>query len=268
MGDMCQDQPMAVSNIWLRTALTSKMIGVLVLCLAAAAVCVRLGYWQVERATSRGADRIITEHNDKIASDPVPLSEVIGLQQRMTTEEYARPVYVSGTFDDDQLRVINRSVDGQSVDIDLAPLRTADGIVPVARGWVLQGQDLPALPAGEVTVYGYLSGPEDSIGGLTGETALSISAGELVNRWGGPILSGYLVEFGETTTGDLETRGSVEDGYLPAPKPTEEGGFNLQNAAYAIEWIIFAGFFIFLYIRMLRSEVATAKEDELLEAYL
>lgn len=267
------------SNVWLRSVLSPKMIALFLFLALATVVSIRLGYWQLERATSRGADRVHTEHSERLESPALPLTDVIGLQETMTAEEYAHPVYVTGTFMDDQLRVVGRSVDGRDADLILAGLTVSQGpatggTVPVIRGWVRPGEPLPDVPNGQVTVFGYLAGPEDSVGGLTEDTAQSISAGELVNRWGSPILSGYLAQFGGPP--NVEDGQSVEipledrnpDGrFVPAPKPTEEGGFNLQNAAYAAEWVIFAGFFSFLYLKLLRADVRQRKDEELLADY-
>lgn len=267
---------------WRDAAFTPKMLGLLLLFIVMAGVCIRLGYWQLERATSRGADRIAAQHEERIGQDARPLADVIDLQTTMTADEYATPIYVTGEFDEQQLRVTDRAVNGQPVDLILAALRITDGeqaggVVPVVRGWVTPGDELPSAPPGPTTVFGYLSGPEDSVGGLTEDSAVSISAGELVNVWGGPILSGYVVEFGAPDgSDDAVARGEAiavspaerEDGnFATAPKSTEEGGFNIQNAAYAIEWVIFAGFFLFLWIRILKSDVARRDEERLIDEY-
>ncbi|MBM9432980.1 SURF1 family protein [Flaviflexus equikiangi] len=261
------------TNVWIREATAPRMIGLLIILLIAAGVCIRLGYWQMERATSRGAERIAAEHEERLTSPALSLADVLPLQTTMTAEEYAQPVYVTGTFAPEQLRVLDRAIDGQDADLVLARLiitegPEAGGNVPIVRGWVRAGEDLPQVPAGEVTVFGYLADPEDSIGGLTSETALSISPAELVNEWGGPILSGYLVEYGMNEGADTASP-PADDGvaHVPPPRPVEEGGFNLQNAAYAVEWVIFAGFALFIWFRVLRARVTRSREDELLEEW-
>ncbi|WP_182354153.1 SURF1 family protein [Flaviflexus huanghaiensis] len=269
-------------NIWIREALTPRMIVLFIILAFAAGLCIRLGYWQLERATSRGADRVIAQHEERLGEPAQPLHEVLGLQTTMTADEYARPVYVTGRFAD-QLRVVDRSVGGENADLILTQLVLTEGPdkggnVPVVRGWVPAGEDLPPAPTGTQTVFGYLSGPEDSIGGLTETTALSISAAELVNAWGSPILSGYIVQFtvaaapsaiANGSAIDISQRQEISDGvrHAPPPKPVEDGGFNLQNAAYAIEWVIFAGFALFIWFRILRGAVMRRREDELLEQW-
>ena len=36
---------------------------------------------------------------------------------------------------------------------------------------------------------------------------------------------------------------------------------NIQNLAYAVEWVIFGGFALFLWWRMLRDEVTYRREE-------
>ena len=271
-------------NMWGKEALAPRMIVLLILLVLAAGLCIRLGYWQLERATSRGADRIAVEHEERLGQPAEPLHDVLRLQTTMTSFIYASPVYATGTYEPDQLRVIDRSVNGQDADLILSQLvltsgPDAGGNVPVVRGWVPAGDSLPPVPEGEVTVFGYLSSPEDSIGGLTEDTALSVSSGELANAWGSPILSGYLVEFGvdnidqaAITSGDhveVAEHLAQSEGvnHATPPKSLEEGGFNLQNAAYAAEWVIFAGFALFIWYRVLRGNVIRRREDELLEEW-
>ncbi len=269
---------------WWRVALTPKMLVLLVLLIVAAAACIRLGYWQFERATSRGAERIATQHVEQLNREVEPLLEVLPLQTTMTAEEYARPVSVSGQWGDGQVRVVGRSVDGVDVDLVLAEFTLAEGgVVPVIRGWVPVGDPLPPAPAGDVTVYGYTADPEEAVPGARDGRTQSISPAELVNMWGGPILSGYLVEYAADGSGQALSAPGSDDpaglaagaaaetergfGYATPPRPTEEGGFNIQNAAYAIEWVVFAGFAVFIWVRQLGTEVRRTREDRLLEFY-
>lgn len=269
---------------WVREAFTPKMIVLFIFLAIAAGVCIRLGYWQLERATARGAERITAEHQERLNSPAEPLADVLRAQTNMTSDEYARPVYVTGTFDENQLRVLDRAVNGEPADLILAEFTITEGPdagarAPIIRGWVEPGTELPSVPDGEVTVFGYLAAPEDSIGGLTDETALSISPAELVNAWGGPILSGYIVEFtptnvdpaaidaGETISVTAEATSPDGVRHASAPKPTEEGGFNLQNAAYAVEWVVFAGFALFIWFRILRSTVHSKREERMLDKW-
>ena len=92
-----------------------------------------------------------------------------------------------------------RTHDGQVGALVLTPLRVAStgAVLPVVRGWVPSVDDPAATappPTGEVTVVGWLKvGEAAGQGGLPDGQTDAISPAELVNRWGGPTYSGYLV---------------------------------------------------------------------------
>jgi len=132
------------------------------------------------------------------------------------------------------------------------PWATASAVV---QGWVAAPADAAALtrPDGEVTLTGWLqvgestSGSAAVVDGQTEQIALSA----LVNEWGGPIYTGYLVANGGP--------GSPESGGVAAlPRPTIDGGSgaNLQNVFYALQWWVFGGFAVLLWIRLVRDEMA------------
>lgn len=244
-----------------RAALRPRMIGLLVLLLAAAAVCGRLGVWQLDRAQERGAQNERTAQAQRLAAPPVPLAEVLAPQTSFTADMVGRRVEAVGTFDTDgQLVVTNRARDGETGYLVLTPLRVAvddpsqgTPVIPVVRGWVASldaAAQVPAAPTGTVHVTGYLQASE-AAGTLdaAARTADAISSAQLVNTWGGPIYSGYLVV--------ASTDPPQSDQLLLLSPPTVRGaGLNLQNLAYAAQWWIFGGFAVLLWIRMVRDEAA------------
>jgi len=234
------------------------MLVLLVLLLAAAAVCARLGVWQLDRAELHG------QQDDRPAAaeqTPTPLAEVLPPQTSFTADLVGRLVTVTGTYEaDGQLLVADRALDGRTGAIVLAPLRVVGGagdgaVLPVARGWVpgdaaAARADAPAPPDGEVTVTGYLQASE-AAGALDPDagTAQGISSAQLVNVWGGPIWSGYLV---------LQDSSAGADDALPRlPAPEAGGGgLDLRNLGYALQWWIFGLFAVGLWIRLVRDEAA------------
>jgi hypothetical protein len=71
---------------------------------------------------------------------------------------------------------------------------------------------------------------------------------ELVNTWTTPpdgAYGGYVI-LDEAPAG-LET--------IDAPPPSTEVSLNLLNVFYAIEWVIFAGFAIFLWYRLVKDDL-------------
>jgi surfeit locus 1 family protein len=119
------------------------------------AVCLRLAFWQLERADVKA--RWLDEQITRSEAAPLPLRRALTL-----AEPANHPIRVTGTFDNDHSilldnRVLNR-VAGYHV---LTPLRSEEGAtVLVNRGWVARGRDrnrLPTIPAieGIATVHGF-----------------------------------------------------------------------------------------------------------------
>jgi cytochrome oxidase assembly protein ShyY1 len=245
---------------------------------------VRLGAWQLDRAAIRGAAKAETAHAERLAAAPAPLADVLRPQTSFTAEHLARTVEVTGTYRaDQQVLVPDRQVDGQDATLVVTALWVSEGpdagaMIPVLRGWVpahavrtVGGHAVPAdaataallrVPDGEHTVTGHLGSSEAAVSTAYPEGMVgAISSAELANLWGGPTFGGYLVEFTQNPDG---TRSMVSPGGLPhAPPPSmaQDTGLNIQNLAYAVEWVIFGGFALFLWWRMVRDEVTYRREE-------
>lgn len=256
-----QQAPAPRPTLW-SVARTPRMIALLVLFLAAAAVCARLGAWQLERAEVRGASAQAARLAEIEAQEPVPLEEVLAPQSTFDGALVGRRVEVTGRYEaDGQLLVVDRALDGRTGYLVLTPLRVAsadaeaDGaVLPVVRGWVPDGDvdgELVEVPEGDVTVTGYLQGSENSgqaHGALAPGTTDSISSAELLGVWGGPIWTGYAV----LTTAEPAQPAGIE----LLPPPTRSGtGLNIQNLGYAAQWFVFGGFAVFLWVRLLKDEL-------------
>ncbi|MGO1509823.1 MAG: SURF1 family protein [Actinomycetaceae bacterium] len=260
------------------------MIGFLVLLLAAAVVCVQLSAWQFDRAALRGAERAVAAHEATLSADPVPLEDVLRTQTSFGADVYATGVSVTGEWEQDhQVLVVDRAVEGAEAVLVVTSLRLTDGpdagaMLPVLRGWLPADQveisaegavaeDPGALtvPDGQVEVVGHLSNSEQVRDGSTAPgTELSISSGALAGAWGGPTFSGYLVQGAHDGEGWV----GLDDGLTQAPDPTiaVDTGFNLQNLAYAVEWLVFGGFALWLWWRLVRDDALDRRDEELLAA--
>ena len=81
----------------------------------------------------------------------------------------------------------------------------------------------------------------------------AVSPAELVNLWGGPVYTGYLVLAQPSGPGVEVLR----------PPSLPGGGLDLQNLAYALQWWIFGGFAVALWARFVRDEArAVAEYDD------
>ena len=259
-GGAGADSPAAAAPAWeqaerrppttmLRAAVRPRMLVLLVLLLAAAALCARLGAWQLDRAQVHGAAAAERHTAELVAAPAVPLDDVLVPQTTFTGDLVGRKVAVTGTYDaDGQLLVTGRAHDGTTGLLVLTPLTTTDGaVLPVVRGWVATPADADAPPAGAVDVTGYLQASEQAGTGVADGQTDAISSAELLNSWGGPIYTGYLV----VSSSDPAQCDSVA---LLDP-PTKPGaGLNIQNLAYAAQWWIFGAFAVLLWLRLVRDE--------------
>jgi cytochrome oxidase assembly protein ShyY1 len=236
------------------------MLVLLVLLLGAAAVCARLGVWQLDRAEIRGASAAAERLAELEAAPPVAIDDVLEPQTTFRGELVGRRVTATGEFEPaGQLLVEGRAHEGRTGYLVLTPLRVAGGagggagaVLPVVRGWVATPDDALALavPDGVVTVTGYLQASEGAgDGGLAPGRTDAISSADLVNAWGGPIWSGYVVLTGSDP--------GPSDALALLPPPTRAGsGLNIQNLAYAAQWWIFGGFALLLWVRLVRDEAS------------
>lgn len=235
------------------------MLAVLVVLLGAAAVCARLGVWQLDRAQLRGAAQADERQAELTAAPADPLADLLAPQTSFSAELVGHKAWATGTYEADELLVPGRSLDGRTGYLVLTPLRVeAEGepVLAVVRGWAATraaAQDA-APPAGPVRVTGYLQVGEAAGAPLGADEVEAISPAELVNRWGGPTYSGYLVL--------QESAPAQGDELTVLPPPTlAGGGLNLQNLAYALQWWIFGGFAVLLWARLVRDETRAAREE-------
>ena len=214
------------------------------------------------------------------ARPPVGLGDVLAPQTAFTGELVGRRVVARGVYDaGGQVLVVDRALDGRTGYLVLTPLRVTDDrpgpvagsaattavaqvpagtpVLPVVRGWVAVPDDAAALavPTGEVTVTAWLQSSEASgRSDLPSGQVDAISSAQLLNRWGGPIWTGYGVL--------IASDPGQGDALTPLPTPVRSGtGLNVQNLAYAAQWWIFGGFAIFLWLRMVRDEATGDRAD-------
>lgn len=263
-------EPSHERRTFFQVAFQPRMIGLLLVFVLAALVCGRLGAWQLDRAYERAELAAQQEAAEAAAAGPSWLGDVLAPQQSFPGELVGREVRVTGEFEPaGALLVPGRVLDGRTGYLVLTPFRVSDDgtggrswadlsgapVLAVVQGWVASPADAETLtrPAGEVTLTGWLQVGESTSDGAAvadGRTE-QIALGALVNEWGGPIYTGYLV----ATQGP----GSPQDGGVAAlPRPTIDGGSgaNLQNIFYALQWWLFGGFAVLLWVRLVRDEMA------------
>jgi hypothetical protein len=119
-------------------------------------------------------------------------------------------------------------------DAAAAALREFESSIPDSTGPVpLAGRLLPS------------ESPQQSDFEAGKRTALAVA--ELINLWADApeaVYSGYVIS--SDPPPGLEP--------IPAPAPDREVSLNLLNVFYAAEWVVFAGFAVFLWWRLVRDE--------------
>jgi surfeit locus 1 family protein len=210
-----------------------------IIALAAAAVFVRLGFWQLDRlGQRRGRNQILA---DRIAAPPAPWSE--------TTAVRFRRVRVSGVADYEREIVLVGRSRRASPGVNLVtPVRLpgSDTAVLVNRGWVYSPDgtriDHARWREGDtLTVEGYVEaftepGPGDLPANQRVARRLSYSA--VTARFPYAIAPAYLIAVDTATTirPDTPIRSAV-----PAPDDGPHLGYALQWFAFAVIAVVGAG---------------------------
>lgn len=218
-----------------------RQIGVVLLGLVAAAIMIRLGIWQLDVYSSQGS-QVATE---RAAEPPVSLLSVARPGQPVG-DAYGRTVQVAGRYDSRLQLLLPTDGDPSHQRVLTALLLPGGGAVPVVRGLVGSGADIPAAPTGAVSLTGiFLPSEQDqqrnpTLGG--GMTSVQLPA--LAQRWSPTLSNGFV------TADAGEARA---EGLAPAPATLPEGQGRLQNAAYALQWWVFTGFAMVMAGRVARD---------------
>lgn len=262
-----------------KLAFTPRWLALLALILALASGFVMLSRWQLNASTL-----------GQVSADPAkevvrPFSEVLHPHEPLTAQEAdtmvsARGTYVAGSsyLVADKL---NEGEKGYWVVTELKPAtdspehhhraEAADQprSIAVARAWTSEAK-IPAEPRGEVTVAGRVvpnDGPIYSRDAKeTGERMLpSAATAQLTNLWDAPLYTAILAADSETAgqqvptdhEGKLRQDASImgQNDHLRPVRTTQvtDDTVNWLNIFYALEWLVFAGFALYLWWRLLKD---------------
>jgi surfeit locus 1 family protein len=239
-----------------------RWIAMLALCLVISGIFAWLGHWQIERSVESGQ-----EVNPETETVKV-LSDVVDPQSSFFDRVGGQMVTVTGSFAPDDFRVVVDRYNGGDPGSWLIG-RLVDDVdgssVVVALGWSSDegGAEAAedAAPTGTVTVTGrYMPSDQPSDGDFRGGRENVVSVPMLVNEWtdlDGDVYSGYVV-----SADPVDGLAAID-----SVAPESDRSLNWLNVFYAIEWVVFAGFAIFLWFRLVRDrferEVDEAEEARL-----
>jgi cytochrome oxidase assembly protein ShyY1 len=243
--------------------LSRRWIGFAIFVVVLAAVCFRLGLWQIHRLDHRlDENAVITRH---LAADPVPLSTVLGPGDEVDDQSEWTRVRATGTYDvEHEVTVAFTTRDGApGVDV-VTPLVTSDGTaVLIDRGWMQtentrdRPTNVPAPPAGEVTVTGWLRENSEADGNaiepLDGQVR-AISSTGMASYVSHDLVSGYV---------NLRSQDPpAAESLALEPRPELGQG---PHFFYALQWWFFGGLavfglFWFAWVELKERREAQAKE--------
>ncbi|QIM21611.1 SURF1 family protein [Phycicoccus sp. HDW14] len=234
----------------LRTALTPRFLGLLGLVLVVGAVFVQLGRWQLGVAEG-------TAHQDAVdaarAAAPVALTSVLAPHTSFPGELSSRPVTVTGRYTDGQLLVPDRRLDGRAGSWVVTPF-VVDGTgatLPVLRGFVTDPGEAGTPPTGTLALAGGLAPPESPVTSPVGPGEIgSVDTSVLANTWPGDLYNAFLFLRTETPQAGADAGTPL----TKVPTPLAPTGLSWRNAAYAVQWWVFAAFGLWLWWRMVREE--------------
>ncbi|KQO94430.1 SURF1 family cytochrome oxidase biogenesis protein [Leifsonia sp. Leaf264] len=235
----------------------------LIAALAIAAGFALLGQWQLSRAVE--STRVETHPTETI----VPLEEKAQPAEPIKQTSTGQMVSVSGRWVPGDEQVIGDRMNGADAGFWVVSHLAVDAAgepgLPVARGWAADEKTAHAIAdtlAGEstdaVTVIGRLlptEAPEAPAEGADPHSMTTVSSAALINLWADfddqDVYTAYLV--------DTEAAAGLTA--IDSPPPTQEVELNWLNVFYAVEWVVFAGFAIFLWYRLVRDAYEREQEE-------
>lgn len=252
----------------LKTLLSRQWLLTTLLVLAATAIMVRLGIWQLDRLTQR---REFNARAMAWVNGPELALAGAALEEDLYNMEY-RPVRLRGEYlFENQVLLRNQQSGTRLGMILLTPMRLDDGsgLMLVARGWIPQKDgDISRWSAydqpGPQEVAGVLrrSEPRASIGSLPNPTLMpgearllqwySVDVGRIASENNLPLLADVYVQVLPTTD---------SSGSLPQPLALELEISEGSHAGYAGQWFTFAAILLIGYPVFVRRQTGLGLEE-------
>ncbi|QDW30476.1 SURF1 family protein [Arthrobacter sp. KBS0702] len=253
----------------LKTALKPRWIAGLVLALVISGVFVLLSQWQFGRST-RAEVPVSTG-----TEEPRPLTSVLKPGQFFPGSVADQVVTVTGSYDPQkQVLVPGRIHDGakgfwivSAFAVQGAPALSGAGAsaqtwIPVARGWVADAADASAPPSGSIELTGRLIPSEAPVPNTDAGPgrASAVSVAELINLWDVSSYPGFVAASAERSAGaDVAASGAIKPLAIGPQPPAQT--VNWLNLFYAAEWVVFAGFALFIWWRLVKDDYRRGLED-------
>lgn len=244
----------------IRTALRPAWLALLAVVVVVVWAFVQLGMWQIGVSSNQAA----RQHAVEQAARPTePLGAVTAPHQAFPADGAGLSVVAEGEYAaQHQFLVPGRVLDDEPGYWVVTPLRTeASGepaLLPVVRGFVTDPAAAHPPDGGSLTLTGTLApseSPGEAVvtGSLPAGQRATIDTADLVNEWDQPVYNVFVFMVEETPT---VTGPAVR----AVPPPVfGESGIVWRNFGYGLQWFVFAGFAVYMYVRFLRQ--ATYGQD-------
>lgn len=252
----------------LRFLLAPRRLALHAATLAAVAVCLWLGTWQLERAHDHA--------RDPSSAPAVALEQLSRPFGALPTASVGRSVRAQGRWDAAHQVVVTGRHRGDRVGswvvtplvLDGARTRGRPDAIAVVRGWAPTDASDPGSlrpVRGVVRVQGVLEPSERSatgtpdIDGAAG-TVAQLDTTTLAARWPYALHGGVLLQSAQ--------RPVAASGLVAVSPPSSDrgNGAPFSNTGYAVQWLLFALFAVWMWWRLLREQWrdagAVAGDDE------
>jgi surfeit locus 1 family protein len=243
----------------LRTALKPRWLGLFAIVAVVMFTFGVLGLWQLNVARDNGrAEQVRTAPTRAVAD----LAAVLTPHGAFPGDGTGRRIIATGRYDGSgQVLVTPRRLRGQSGYWVVTPfvVRSGGARIAVVRGFVTDpGQAIAPSAPTEITLSGTLA-PGESPTGNSARADPTLPDGQiavldlslLVNRWPGALYNAFVF----ATAEQPDVTSVVSPAVQRVPPPAlAGGGLSWRNAAYALQWWVFALFAAYMWWRMVRDD--------------
>ncbi|MFJ2620668.1 SURF1 family cytochrome oxidase biogenesis protein [Glutamicibacter sp. NPDC087344] len=244
----------------LKTALKPQWLLALLAALALATGFVALSGWQFGASESEPLVKA------DVTEVPVPLIEHHSVGTELLGTVADQIVSLSGEFvpGTDELIAPRLHEDIQGVWVvseflvDGAPDEAA---IAVVRGWQPDTSTPSPAPEGELNITGRLlpsEGPELKHD-VRNPVLETLASSQLANLWDHTLYEGFITAHELTAADGAQIDQPGLTRVVVGPQP-QEAQINWLNVFYGIEWVVFAGFALFLWYRMVRDDYQRSME--------
>ncbi|MBG6108531.1 SURF1 family cytochrome oxidase biogenesis protein [Frigoribacterium sp. CG_9.8] len=258
-------------TVW-TVARRPRWIAALVLALLVAAGFAGLSQWQLARAIATGT--VIERDTETV----LPLQDVAKPQSPVTDRATAQLVTVTGRWNAVDYSIVSDRLNagtagywvvghfsaelgsgtanpGETAGLAVAVGWSADraGAASALTALTTLGAEASGSAVPITGRYIPAEGPQDS--DFERGKLSTMTPGAFLNTWKIPDAAGI---YGGYLTSAVAAQGLTR---IDSPKPSSAVELNLLNIFYAVEWVVFAGFAIFLWYRLVRDTWEREREE-------